>query len=51
MALTLQAKRGVVSSVETRRRWLHEIGWVWKRATLVAKDNDPPRVNRLARLR
>ena len=33
------------------RRWLHEIGWVWKRATLVAKDNDPPRVGRLAQIR
>jgi hypothetical protein len=33
------------------RRWLHEIGWVWKRAKLVAKDDDPQRVNRLARMR
>jgi hypothetical protein len=33
------------------RRWLHEIGWVWKRAKLVAKDDDPQRVNRLARIR
>jgi hypothetical protein len=33
------------------RRWLHEIGWVWKRAKLVAKDHDPQRVNRLARIR
>src|SRR5215831_14700978 len=33
------------------RRWLHEVGWVWKRAKLVAKDNDPHRVDRLARIR
>jgi putative transposase len=33
------------------RRWLHAIGWVWKRAKLVAKDDDPPRIDRLARIR
>jgi hypothetical protein len=33
------------------RRWLHEIGWVWKRPKLAAKDDDPPRVTRLARIR
>jgi hypothetical protein len=38
-------------SAETRRRWLYEIGWVWKRAKLVAKADDPQRVNRLARIR
>ena len=36
---------------ETVRRWLHELGWVWKRAKLVAKDTDPQRVERLARIR
>jgi putative transposase len=51
LALTLQAKRGVVVSAETMRRWLHELGWVWKRAKLVAKDDDPHRVERLARIR
>jgi putative transposase len=50
LALTLQAKRGVTASAETMRRWLHESGWVWKRAKLVAKDDDPQRVNRLARI-
>jgi len=25
-------------SAETMRRWLHELGWVWKRAKLAAKD-------------
>jgi DDE superfamily endonuclease len=33
------------------RRWLHELGWVWKRAKLVAKDADPCRIARLARIR
>jgi transposase len=51
LALTLEAKRGIAVSAETMRRWLHEIGWVWKRATLVAKDDDPHRVIRLARIR
>lgn len=51
LAVTLQAKWGVVVSAETMRRWLHELGWVWKRAKLVAKDDDPHRVERLARIR
>jgi transposase len=51
LALTLQAKRGIAVSAETMRRWLHEIGWVWKRAKLVAKDDDPYRIERLARIR
>jgi putative transposase len=51
LALTRQAKRGLTVSAETIRRWLHEIGWVWKRATLVARDDDPQRVDRLARIR
>jgi transposase len=51
LALTLQTKRGITVSAETMRRWLHEVGWVWKRAKLVAKDDDPQRVERLARIR
>jgi putative transposase len=51
LALTLQSKRGLTVSAETMRRWLHEIGWVWKRPKLVAKDNDPHRIARLARIR
>jgi transposase len=51
LALTLQATRGITVSAETMRRWFHEIGWVWKRPKLVAKDNDPHRVARLARIR
>jgi len=38
-------------SAETVRRWLHELGWEWKRAKLVAKDDDPQRVEKLARIR
>jgi hypothetical protein len=51
LAMTLQAKPGIEVSAETVRRWLHEIGWVWKRAKLVAKDDDPHRSTRLARIR
>lgn len=51
LALTLQTKRGIHVSAETMRRWVHEVGWVWKRAKLVAKDDDPQRVHRLARIR
>src|SRR5262249_41133159 len=51
LAATLQAKHDIEVSAETVRRWLHELGWVWKRATLVAKDHDPHRGERLARIR
>ena len=51
LAATLQAKHGSKVSAETVRRWLHELGWVWKRAKLVAKDDDPHRIERLARIR
>ena len=51
LAMTLQTKYGIAVSAETVRRWLHEIGWVWKRAKLVAKDDDPHRIERLARIR
>lgn len=51
LALTLRTQRGLMVSAETMRRWLHEVGWVWKRAKLVAKDDDPQRVERLARIR
>ena len=49
--LTLQTNRGLTVSAETVRRLLHDIGWVWKRAKRVATDNDPQRVDRLARIR
>jgi putative transposase len=51
LAATFKAKRGLTISAETMRRWVHEVGWVWKRAKLVAKDDDPHRVERLARIR
>jgi putative transposase len=51
LALELKAKHGLEVSASTVRRWLHAMGWVWKRAKLVAKDNDPQRVERLARIR
>ena len=51
LALTLPATRGMPVSAETRRRWLHELGWVWKRAKLVANDDEPRRIDRLARSR
>ena len=50
-ALTLQANRGLTVSAATMRRWLHAIGWGWKRSKLVAKDDEPQRVDRLARRR
>jgi putative transposase len=51
LAATLRTTRGITVSAETLRRWVHEVGWVWKRAKLVAKDDDPQRVDRLARIR
>ena len=51
LARELHAKHHLEVSAGTVRRWLHELGWVWKRAKLVAKDNDPQRVERLARIR
>ncbi len=51
VALELQVRRGVVVSAETVRRWLHALGWEWKRAKLVAKDEDPQRVEKLAWIR
>jgi transposase len=51
LALEVQARRGVQVSAETMRRWLHDLGWVWKRAKLGAKDDDPQRVEKLARIR
>jgi transposase len=51
LAKTLQRRRGWQVSAETVRRWLHALGWVWKRAKLAAQDNDPERVAKLARIR
>jgi len=51
LALELQARRKVKVSRETIRRWLHDVGYVWKRARHVARDDDPERVTKLARIR
>jgi transposase len=51
IALELRARRGLEVSAETVRRWVHAVGWEWKRAKLVAKDDDPQRVEKLARIR
>ena len=51
LALSLEARRGLCVSAETIRRWLHGLGWCWKRAKLAAKDNDPERAVKLARIR
>jgi transposase len=51
LALSLEARRGWQVSAETVRRWLHSIGWRWKRAKLVAKDNDAQRAPKLAQIR
>jgi transposase len=51
VALELFVRRRITVSGETVRRWLHELGWEWKRAKLRAKDEDPERVEKLARIR
>ena len=51
IALELHTRRGLEVSAETVRRWLHELDWEWKRAKLCAKDDDPQRVEKLARIR
>ena len=50
LAATFKATHGLTVSAETMRRWVHEGGWGWKRANLVANDDDPHRVERLARI-
>ena len=49
--MPLQATHSIEGAADTVRRWLQELGWVWKRAKLVAKDDDPQRVARLAWIR
>jgi transposase len=51
IALELQARRGSAVSAETVRRGLQARDWEWKRAKLVAKDDDPQGVEKLARIR
>lgn len=51
LALELRSRRRVSVSPDSIRRWLHELGYVWKRARHVARDDDPERVTKLARIR
>jgi transposase len=51
LAVELPGRRGIAVSAETLRSWLQELGWEWKRAKLRAKDDDPQRVEKLARIR
>jgi transposase len=51
LAVEVQVRRGIEVSAETMRHWLHELGWEWKRAKVAAKDDDPERVTKLARIR
>ena len=51
LAAQLKINRGIEVSDDTMRRWLAQLGWVWKRAKLSAKDDDPRRLEKLARIR
>ena len=51
IALELYTRRGLAVSAETVRRWRHDLDWGWKRAKLSAKEDDPQRVEKLARIR
>jgi putative transposase len=51
LSLELKARRGIKASAETVRRWLHQCDYVYKRAKHSAKDDDPERITRLARIR
>jgi len=51
LALPLSRQVGYQISAETVRRWLPHAGYVWKRPSLVARDDDPARTTLLARIR
>jgi len=51
LAAQLKVQRGLSVSSSTMRRWLHELGYVWKRAKLVARGGDPEWAAKLARIR
>jgi transposase len=51
LALRLAREDHLRVSAETVRRWLHACGYVWKRASPVARDDDPDRARLLARIR
>lgn len=51
LALQLATGRGYTVSRETIRRTLHGLGYAWKRARHAARDDDPDRIGKLARIR
>ncbi len=51
LALQVAATRGLRVSRETIRRTLHQLDYRWKRARHVARDDDPQRTQKLARIR
>jgi putative transposase len=51
LSLELKTRRGIQASAETVRRWLHQCDYVYKRAKHSAKDDDPERISRLAKIR
>jgi len=51
LSLELKARRDYRVSREAIRRTLHSLGYAWKRARHVARDDDPERVTKLARIR
>ncbi len=51
LALQVAATRGYRVSRETIRRTLHSLDYRWKRARHVARDDDPQRTQKLARIR
>lgn len=51
LAAQLQLQRGILVSASTMRRWLHRLGWGWKRTQVGARDDDPERIGKLARIR
>lgn len=51
LSLQLSVQRGYAVSRETVRRTLHHLGYTWKRARHAARDDDPERAFKLARIR
>jgi hypothetical protein len=49
--LPLEARRGGRVSAETIRRGRHRLGGHWKRAQIVASDQDPERAGKRAQIR
>jgi len=51
LAVELEGRRGIPLSTAAMRQWLHELGGEGKRAKVVAKDDDPDRGPKRARIR